>query len=199
MSLLIAACGEKPVEAPEEVARPVKIITFGAAGDTATLEYSGTILLVSHDREFLNNVVTSTIVFEADGEVIEYAGGYDEIALTIPVGADVVEVNLYYQTTSREYIEFLRDKNLSEITGTQSWYSSRLVSAREDLEAAETALQAFLDRQGLIQTAEGVDALQSQALQLRYLQTLTEIAGEKTNTIVFPLPMELFENLLKKP
>ena len=42
-------------------------------------------------------------------------------------------------------------------------------------------------------------AQQSQALQLRYLQTLTEIAGEKTNTIVFPLPMELFENLIKKP
>jgi len=42
------------------------------------LEYSGTILLVSHDRAFLNNVVTSTLVFEADGVVTEYAGGYDD-------------------------------------------------------------------------------------------------------------------------
>jgi len=42
------------------------------------LEYSGTILLVSHDRAFLNNVVTSTLVFEDDGVVIEYAGGYDD-------------------------------------------------------------------------------------------------------------------------
>ena len=40
----------------------------------------------------------------------EYAGGHDEVALTIPAGADSVEVNLYYQTTSREYIEFLRDE-----------------------------------------------------------------------------------------
>ncbi len=40
----------------------------------------------------------------------EYAGGYDAIALTLPVAADAVEVNLYYQTTSREYIEFLRDE-----------------------------------------------------------------------------------------
>ncbi|UCG24835.1 MAG: hypothetical protein JSW55_02215 [Chloroflexota bacterium] len=46
--------------------------------------------------------------------IAEYAGGYDEVALTIPAGADAVEVNLYYQTTSREYIEFLRD----EINGT---------------------------------------------------------------------------------
>lgn len=42
------------------------------------LEYSGTVLLVSHDREFLNNVVTNTLVFEGDGQVNEYAGGYDD-------------------------------------------------------------------------------------------------------------------------
>jgi ABC transport system ATP-binding/permease protein len=41
------------------------------------VEFEGTILLVSHDREFINNVVTSTIVFEADG-VREYVGGYDD-------------------------------------------------------------------------------------------------------------------------
>lgn len=40
-------------------------------------------------------------------------------------------------------------------------------------------------------------AQQSQALQLRYLQTLTEIAGEKTNTIVFPLPMDIVESLVE--
>jgi hypothetical protein len=40
----------------------------------------------------------------------EYAGGYDLVNLTIPTGAYEVEVNLYYQTTSREYIEFLRDE-----------------------------------------------------------------------------------------
>lgn len=42
------------------------------------LEYSGTILLVSHDRAFLNNMVTSTIVFEGDGRLQEYVGGYDD-------------------------------------------------------------------------------------------------------------------------
>lgn len=42
------------------------------------LEYNGTILLVSHDREFLNNVVTSTIVFEGNGQLVEYVGGYDD-------------------------------------------------------------------------------------------------------------------------
>ena len=42
------------------------------------LDYAGTILLVSHDRELLNNVVTSTLVFEPDGAIREYAGGYDD-------------------------------------------------------------------------------------------------------------------------
>jgi len=42
------------------------------------LEYSGTLLLVSHDRTFLNNVVTSTIVLEGDGRLGEYIGGYDD-------------------------------------------------------------------------------------------------------------------------
>ena len=42
------------------------------------VNYNGTILLVSHDREFLNNVVTSIYAFEGDGYIKEYVGGYDD-------------------------------------------------------------------------------------------------------------------------
>lgn len=42
------------------------------------VEYPGTVLLVSHDRAFLNEVVTSTLAFEGDGLVKEYTGGYDD-------------------------------------------------------------------------------------------------------------------------
>ncbi|NYT38746.1 ATP-binding cassette domain-containing protein [Allopusillimonas soli] len=41
-------------------------------------DYTGTVLLVSHDRAFLNNVVTQTLAAEADGRWGEYVGGYDE-------------------------------------------------------------------------------------------------------------------------
>jgi len=41
-------------------------------------EFSGTLIVVSHDREFLDNVVTSTIVFEEDGRIQEYVGGYSD-------------------------------------------------------------------------------------------------------------------------
>ena len=43
-------------------------------------EYTGTLIVVSHDREFLDNVVTSTIVFEEDGKLQEYVGGYSDWA-----------------------------------------------------------------------------------------------------------------------
>jgi ATP-binding cassette subfamily F protein uup len=54
--------------------------------DTETLElleevllnYEGTLIIVSHDREFLNNVVTSALIFTKDGKINEYVGGYDD-------------------------------------------------------------------------------------------------------------------------
>jgi len=42
------------------------------------LEYDGTLLLVSHDRAFLNNIVTSTLALNENGNVDEYIGGYDD-------------------------------------------------------------------------------------------------------------------------
>src|SRR5262249_61775610 len=41
-------------------------------------DYQGTLLLVTHDRTFLDNVVTSTLVFEGEGKVGEYAGAYQD-------------------------------------------------------------------------------------------------------------------------
>ena len=46
--------------------------------ESLLLAFQGTLLLVSHDRELLNNVVTSTLVFEGEGQVTEYVGGYDD-------------------------------------------------------------------------------------------------------------------------
>ncbi len=42
------------------------------------LDYEGTLLLVSHDRAFLNNIVTSTLILDNTGDVKEYVGGYDD-------------------------------------------------------------------------------------------------------------------------
>jgi ATP-binding cassette subfamily F protein uup len=44
------------------------------------IQYQGTLIIVSHDREFLDNVVTSVLVFEEDGQIQEYIGGYSDWA-----------------------------------------------------------------------------------------------------------------------
>jgi ATP-binding cassette subfamily F protein uup len=46
--------------------------------ESLLVEYQGTVLLVSHDRAFLNDVATSTLAIAADGQVHEYDGGYDD-------------------------------------------------------------------------------------------------------------------------
>lgn len=60
------------------------------------VEYDGTLLIVSHDREFLDNVVTSILVFEEDGSIQEYVGGYSDWAqrgkkLRISDGAELID------------------------------------------------------------------------------------------------------------
>ena len=67
---------------------------------------------------------------------------------------------------------------------------AKVIHAEGELQASEKLLQAA---QMLAQKAE--------AMQLRYLQTLTQIAGDKSSTIVFPIPMDVLGPLLgaKKP
>lgn len=50
-------------------------------------EYTGTVLLVSHDRAFLNNVVTQTIAYEGEGKWRDYVGGYDDWVAQRPASA----------------------------------------------------------------------------------------------------------------
>lgn len=63
---------------------------------------------------------------------------------------------------------------------------AKIIHAQGELEAAEKLSQAAK-----------ILSQQPQALQLRYLQTLTEIAGEHSNTVVFPLPIEMMQYLKK--
>ncbi|HEX7111871.1 MAG TPA: slipin family protein [Mizugakiibacter sp.] len=65
---------------------------------------------------------------------------------------------------------------------------AKVINAEGELQASEKLMQAARVMQQ-----------QPQTLQLRYLQTLVEVAGDRASTIVFPLPMDLIEPLLHKP
>ncbi len=64
---------------------------------------------------------------------------------------------------------------------------AKIIHAQGEMQAAEKLVEAAT-----------ILSQQPQAIQLRYMQTLTEIAGDKSSTIVFPLPMDLITPLLKK-
>ena len=81
---------------------------------------------------------------------------------------------------------------------------SMIRAIAKQAEAERTRRAKVIHAEGEMQAAEKLREAaeilshQSQALQLRYLQTLTEIASERSNTIVFPLPMDLVESLMSR-
>ena len=81
---------------------------------------------------------------------------------------------------------------------------SMIRAIAKQAEAERTRRAKVIHAEGEMQAAEKlVEAAKTlvnepQAMQLRYLQTLTEVAGDKSSTIVFPLPMDLIEPLLAK-
>jgi len=78
----------------------------------------------------------------------------------------------------------------------------RAIAAQAEAERNRRAkvIHAEGERQAasMLADAAGILSVHKQALQLRYLQTLTEVATEGTNTIIFPLPMDLLEGLINR-
>ncbi|MFI5296120.1 MAG: ATP-binding cassette domain-containing protein [Thermodesulfovibrionales bacterium] len=106
------------------------------------MEYQGTVLLVSHDREFLNNIVTSTIVFEGDGRLVEYVGGYDDWlrqrSLSSPAGTEKAKKKEKPEKSrpQRERMRILTFKEKKEI--------ETLPGLIESMEAERSALYETL-------------------------------------------------------
>ncbi|MDM8565285.1 ATP-binding cassette domain-containing protein [Candidatus Halobeggiatoa sp. HSG11] len=84
--------------------------------------YSGTLLLVSHDRKFLDNVVTSTIVFEGQGKVTEYVGGYadwlrqrPQITKSTTVSKKTTPKQIETKSTKSRKITYNEQRELAEL------------------------------------------------------------------------------------
>jgi regulator of protease activity HflC (stomatin/prohibitin superfamily) len=75
---------------------------------------------------------------------------------------------------------------------------ARQAEAERERRAKVINAEGEMQASAKLTEAAGVLSTQPLAIQLRYLQTLIDIAGEKSSTIVFPLPMNLLEGLLKK-
>lgn len=108
-------------------------------------DFPGTILLVSHDRAFLNNVVTSTIAFEGDGVVNEYDGGYDDWLRQKKARDAVVSTNQ----------ELPNAASRTATTSTAAATNSRKLSYKEkrELEALPELIEKLEKRQAELQAA----------------------------------------------
>ncbi len=103
-------------------------------------EYSGTLIVVSHDREFLDNVVTSTIVFEEDGRIQEYVGGYSD---WVRQGRELAVTDSPYQAEERRRraTERRRQRPATKLSYKDQRELDALPAAIETLEAAIAELQ----------------------------------------------------------
>ena len=103
------------------------------------LDFDGTVLLVSHDRSFLDNVVTSTLAFEGNGRVREYVGGYNDWLRQRPEPMEEVKAKPQPKAAEKPKAEAApkAKKKLSYKLQRE------LDSLPEQLEEAETALAAL--------------------------------------------------------
>ena len=107
-------------------------------------EYEGTLLLVSHDRTFLDNVVTSTLVFEGDGKFNEYAGGYEDWARYQRKIPDVAIETKKRPTAAAVTVEPKRSDKPRKLTYKEQRELASLPEKIEGLEAEQVKLNARL-------------------------------------------------------
>jgi ABC transport system ATP-binding/permease protein len=112
-------------------------------------DYAGTLLLVSHDRAFLDNVVTSTLVFDGGGRIDEYVGGYSdsmrqraERRAAAP-GASTPDATAPAATASAKPLPASRSK-ARKLSFNEQRELKSLPAVIEQLEAEQTALQSSL-------------------------------------------------------
>ena len=125
------------------------------------LAYKGTLLLVSHDREFLDNVVTSTFVLEGDGEVRCYPGGYadyerqrgakrneskeDKVEKDVPAPRKSKKLS-YNETRELAALPDRIDALEKEIAEIQAQLVAGKIYASDRLSPAQAELEAAVDR-----------------------------------------------------
>ncbi len=109
------------------------------------VEFGGTVLLVSHDRAFLNEVCTSLLVFEGDGKVSDYIGGYDDWQRERAAkAAAIAAVEERAKRTAKEAAATGPEKKVRKLSNKERAELEAFPKKIEELEAEQTALTAKL-------------------------------------------------------
>ncbi|MEJ2172166.1 MAG: ATP-binding cassette domain-containing protein [Woeseiaceae bacterium] len=134
-------------------------------------EFNGTLIVVSHDREFLDNVVTSTIVFEEDGHIQAYVGGYTD---WLRQGHALAETDNPFATTSS--VQAATERRTPKRSNKLSYMDQReldhLPGEIEALEASIADLQQVMSQADFYSQEHGI--VQSRLQELADAQALLE-------------------------
>ena len=152
-------------------------------------DYAGTVFLVSHDRMFLDNVITQSIVFEGNGCLKEYIGGYQDY-----VDAKAHEDKLQAASSAKNTVEDepVKEKPKANRTVKLSYKEQRELDALPDeiaaLETEQAALAEQLSNPEIFKDYEKAGSLQSRSeeIELILLEKLErwEILEAKQNGMV---------------
>ena len=134
-------------------------------------EYTGTLIIVSHDRDFLDNVVTSTIVFEEDGKVQEYVGGYTDWARR---GHQLAVTDNPYEIErkKREAVERRKNRPQNKLSYKDQRELDSLPAEIEQIESNISALQETIAAPDFY--AEDAELVQARLHELSAAESLLE-------------------------
>ena len=125
-------------------------------------DYAGTVFLVSHDRMFLDNVITQSIVFEGNGSLKEYIGGYQDY-----LDAKTRESQFQAASTTVQERQSEKEKPKANRTVKLSYKEQRELDALPDaiaaLEAEQAEINAALSQPEIFKDYEKAGALQARA------------------------------------
>lgn len=132
-------------------------------------DYQGTVFLVSHDRMFLDNVITQSIVFEGNGRLKEYIGGYQDY-----IDAKSREAKIQTESAPKTAdAEPVKEKPKANRTVKLSYKEQRELDALPDeiaaLEAEQAEINAQLSDPEIFKDYEKTGALQSRAEEIEML------------------------------
>ena len=139
-------------------------------------EFTGTLIVVSHDRAFLDNVITSTIVFEDDGNAHEYVGGYSD---WLRQGHELAETDDPLDTARRKQreAERKRRKTPKKLSYLDQRELDGLPAEIEALEAEVAALQHMVSQTDFYTQPDG--QVQLRLRELSQAESLLESRVER--------------------